>query len=118
MHHAHVARAADGARLAQRNTHPVDAEVLQEKHGDALGQRLNQVKFRLLDECQHALRDPLVVEGVVDGIRQRRFGDVGTDFNVDDDGLLDLAFPIENADDCLGLESMNENLIHLSSRLP
>ena len=44
--------------------------------------------------------------------RQRRLGDVGADFDVDDDGLLDLPFPIEDADDRLGLESMNENLIH------
>src|ERR1700722_16491095 len=103
-HHTHVARTADGARLAQGDADPGDAEFFQHEHGDVLGEGFDQVKTRPLDEGQHAFRDSLVIQCVIDGVGQRPLADIGADLDVDEDGLLDLPFPIEDADDGFGLE--------------
>src|ERR1700681_1256420 len=47
---AHVARAAHGARLAQHDPDPCNAELLQNQHRDMFCQRFHQVKLRRLDE--------------------------------------------------------------------
>jgi hypothetical protein len=70
------------------------------------------MKLGSFDKGQHALGDLLVVERVADGIGQGGLADVGADFDIDDDGLFDLPFPIENADDRLGLERVYENFVH------
>ena len=89
-----------------------DAEFLEDEHGEVLGERFDQVKLRAFDERQHALRHPLVVQGVVDRIGQRGLADIGADLDVDENGLPDLPLPIEDADDRLGLERVYEYLIH------
>jgi hypothetical protein len=48
----------------------------------------------------------------VDGVGQRSLGDIGADFDIDDDGLLDLPLPVENTDDGLGFERVYEDLVH------
>src|SRR5271154_6638842 len=48
----HVARAAHRTRFAQNDLDPGDAEFLEEKHGDVLGESFDQVKLRALDERQ------------------------------------------------------------------
>src|ERR1700731_2227194 len=62
--HTHIARAANGARLAQRYAYPGEAEVFEEQHGNVLGEGFDQMKLGCFDKGQHALRDPLVVERV------------------------------------------------------
>ena len=76
------------------------------------------MKAGFVDKGEHALRDSLVVQGIVDGIRERGLGDVGAELDVHDNGLLDLPFPVENADDGLGLQSVNENFIHATTQTP
>src|ERR1700733_445986 len=49
-YHAHIARTADGTRLAQGYSHPGDAELFQHEHGDVFGQGFDQMKLRSFDE--------------------------------------------------------------------
>src|SRR5882757_10951810 len=63
---ADIARAADGTRFAQHDADPGHAEILEDQHGDMLRKSFHQVKLRRLDEGQHPLCHPLVIQGVVD----------------------------------------------------
>src|ERR1700730_3584889 len=96
---AHVARAANGARFAQHDPDPCNAEFLQNQHGDMLRERFHQVKLRCLDETKDALRHTLVIQGVFDRIAQSGLANVGADLDIDDHGLLALPLPIEDPDD-------------------
>ena len=93
-------------------------EFFQNEHGDVLGQRFHQMKAGIVDKGEHALRDSLVVQRIVDGIRQRGLANIGAELDVHDNGLLDLPFPVENADDGLGLQRVNENFIHATTQIP
>src|SRR5664279_3750686 len=115
---ADVAGTADGPRLAQRDAHPGNAEVAQNEHGDVLGESFDQMKLRSLHEGQHPLRDPLVIDRILDRIGQCSLPDIGADFDIDDNGLLDLPFPVENTDDGLGFERMYEDLVHYGALSP
>jgi len=69
------------------------------------GKRLHQLKLGALHQRDHALGNPLVVQGVFDRVRERRLADVRSDLDVDEDGLTDLALPVVDADDRLGLSA-------------
>jgi hypothetical protein len=49
----------------------------------------------------------------VDGVGKRGFADIGAELDIEDDGLPDLPFPIEDPDDGFGLERVNEYLVQM-----
>src|SRR5690606_26795742 len=109
---ADVARVPNRAALVQAHLHPAHAELGDDDLGDAFGQRLDEVKIGGADESDDALCDLLVVEGIFDAIRARRFADVGRHLEIDDDGLLDSPLPLPDADDALERVCAEVDFVH------
>ena len=70
------------------------------------------MELRALDEGEDALGHALVVERVLDRVGQRGLANVRRELEVDEHRLPDLPLPIVDADDRLGLERVNEYLVH------
>ena len=100
------------ALLVEPHPDPGHREFRDDDLRDALRQRLDQLELGIADELQQTLRDPLVVERVLDPVAGRGTPDIGRHLEIDDDLLLDAAFPVPDADDALGRESAQEDGVH------
>src|SRR5579884_2809025 len=107
--HAHVTRAADRARLVDREPHPFHVELLEDEERRAVSERLDELEARCLDECDDALRELLVVERIRHLVGKRRSRAVDRQLEIDDDGLLDAPLPFDEADDALDGEAAQED---------
>ena len=108
---ADVARAADRARLVDRQPDPLDAELLEHQQRDAVRQRLDELELGRADVGDDALRDLLVVERVGDVVAFGGAPAVNRQFEVDDDLLPDAPLPVDEADQAFDLEAVQENAV-------
>jgi hypothetical protein len=71
----------DARRVRLRHPHAdrADGEALDERVGDCLGERLDQVEAPARGDLAHAVRHLSVVDGVLDPVRRARVADVEAD---------------------------------------
>ena len=72
---------------------------------------------RIADESLYTLRDGFVIQCVLDAIAGGRLANVGGHFQVNRDGLANLALPLPDPDNGLNLHVLQKNRIHKSSVL-
>jgi hypothetical protein len=96
-YHRGVAALRDG--LGDLDPHPRELVLGDQLAGDALGGGLDELELALGDDSPDRLRDGRVVDGVRDVVGGGGFGHVGRHVNIEHERLLDLAFPVQDADD-------------------
>src|SRR5690606_20239319 len=89
----------DGARFRDGDADPRNAKLRDDDAGHGVRERLDELKARVLDERDQALRDVAVVQRVLDAVRRRAAADVPPHLEIEADHLLDAALPIPDADD-------------------
>src|SRR5690348_6075499 len=81
--HTDIRRAANRTMLVDGETQPLDAEVVDHFSRYLLGERFDEIEFRLRYKGDHALRNGFVVKRVADVIAGRGLADVAVDFQID-----------------------------------
>src|SRR4249919_1367197 len=110
--HAHRARAAHRAQLAQLQVHAAYRELLKNDAGAVFGQRLHQSEGGLADELDHALAHRLVVERVGNIVTGGGHAVVEIHLDVELHRLADAALPVVDADHAVDFQRLDEDLVH------
>src|SRR5450432_2985164 len=101
----------NGAGLVEVYLDPLERELLEQHQRQAMRQDLDKHEFRTLHIGQHPLGDLLVIHRVGYRITHGRAHAVARKLQIENHGLWDLAFPVDESDDALALQAAQVDAI-------